>query len=99
MSGTIVYEPKRDHRCSPGWRWETSTGGPHVPGAPPPLPKGARYGVPPSPSKYPKGTVWQCACGQTWVSQGSPAEHMPGVCTWRREGRWERRRRERRSQP
>lgn len=90
---SVVYKPERKHHCSPGWTWRASTG--EGIGA---VPKGMRYGIPPTPWDYPKGTVWQCECGQTWVSQGSPAAGRPGWCTFRREGRFERRRRERRSQ-
>jgi len=92
MSGTTVHRPRRKHVCSPGWTWKPSSGEGF-----PTLPAGTMCGVPPTPYEYPVGTVWQCECGQTWVSGGSPAVNMPGVCTWRREGRWERRRRERKS--
>jgi hypothetical protein len=80
VSGEVVSRPQRKHQCAPGWRLAPS----------------GLHAIPPSAYDYPKGTVWQCECGQTWVSKGAPTPSSPGFCTWRREGRWERRRRERR---
>jgi len=78
--------------CAPGVGRRVSTGvGLYS------LPPGTVELVPPSPYEYPQGTVWVCQCGQGWVSEGAPAAHMPGRCTFRREGRLERRRRERRA--
>lgn len=88
---TVVHAPNRTHRCGPGEEIRRSTGTDGWS-----LPAGTSVVIPSSPYRYPKGTVWRCDdCGKTWVSQGSPALHMPGVCTWREEGRFERWRRER----
>lgn len=96
MSGEIISKPVLEHHCSPGWEWReaepdstlTQVYGP-----------GARYGVSPHGSDFPKGTTWLCECGQVWVSRGilglvgniySLEPHF------RRERWWERRRRLRR---
>lgn len=89
---TVVHRPLPRHDCQPGWEWHPHSGD---------GPLGDRLtghliGNPPDPWRFPRGTVWACDCGQTWVSCGSPAPNMPGVCTFRREGRFERWRRERR---
>jgi len=81
MGGKILKTPEREHSCDPGWR----EGGPAV--------LGGRYAYPPDPRSFPKGTVWQCECGQTWVSQGALARNSPGIIHFRRERRLERRRR------
>lgn len=98
MSG-IVHKPATVHACSPGWTWTPSKGDGEIPA---PFP-GAHYGTPPKVHDYPKGTVWECACGITWVSRGpqpAPANwrYGPGMAPplWKRESRWARRRRERR---
>lgn len=86
--GAVVHRPARRHACAPGWKTRVSDGqGLYA------LPAGTLLADPPTAYDYPTGTVWQCTCGLTWVSTGSPAAHMPGACGWRREGRWERRRR------
>lgn len=51
--------------------------------------------IPPNPHDYPRGTVWACECGKTWLSQGSPGVGMPGACAWAPEGRFARWRRTR----
>jgi hypothetical protein len=87
---TVVHKPERRHVCAPGVERRKidreSLYGPPV---------GSTELIPPDPWRYPRGTVVQCECGRTWVSEGSPAAHMPGFCTFRREGWFERRRRER----
>lgn len=92
MSGTIVSRPARKHSCSPGW-----TAGDPVDG----VPKlgGGVFAIPPSAHDYPRGTVWQCECGQTWVSAGPVALNSPGIIDFRPERRGERRRRERQAKP
>jgi len=92
MTGTVVHTAERRHHCDPG---VTTRKIDHTALCAPPPPFDYAL-VEPTPWGYPAGTVWQCECGRTWVSQGSPAVNMPGVCTFRREGRFERRRRERR---
>ncbi len=89
-AGAVISTPPRTHECAPGVRTRVCDG---LYG----LPEGTVALVPPDPWAYPTGTVWACTCGQTWVSEGSPAVNAPGVCTFRREGRFERWRRERRS--
>lgn len=79
------------HECHPGWRWVPIPDGTDIGllGIPS---SGARYGIPPSPWEYPKGTVWRCDnCKRHWVSLGQV--FRPGVCGWRPEFRRERRRR------
>lgn len=78
------------HSCDPGWTWKPiPEGGPLLlPGG-----MGGKYGVPPSPREFPKGTVWRCDCGRHWVSLGAPNRYSPGFCEWRPESRGERRRR------
>jgi hypothetical protein len=85
-TGRIVSTPPRGHSCDPGW--QTCTGE-----------DGTRYGIPPASWDYPKGTVWECGCGRTWVSRGAIAPNSPGFVDWRREGRRSRWRRERRPAP
>lgn len=93
MSGRVVNSPARPHRCAPGVTYKESVGeGLYA------LPKGTLLAQLPTPYDYPSGTVWQCECGLTWVSEGSPAINQPGVCAWRREGRFERWRRIRRAE-
>jgi hypothetical protein len=60
---------------------------------------GGLYGIPPASWDYPRGTVWECHCGKTWVSLGAPFVNMPGDCHFKPESqfaRWRRTRRERR---
>ena len=85
MSGQVVHRPERQHSCAPGW----TQGGP-VADRP-----GCSYAIPPEPREFPEGTVWQCECGVSWVSTGPIAPNSPGFIGFRRERRWERRRRER----
>lgn len=84
------------HSCSPGWVWtscpEDSDLFSIVLGG-----KGGKFGTPPTPWRYPKGTVWECDCGTTWVSTGPCDRYSPGSCGFRREGWFARRRRERRA--
>lgn len=93
--GRVIYSPPRGHSCAPGWTY-----GPVSDGTGDfPIPKGHRPAHPPHGWDYPRGTVWECGeCGQTWVSTGPPNEWSPGLCDFRREGRWERKRREKREQ-
>lgn len=79
----IVHKPPRVHACSPGWTWDEGVGF---------LDKGL-YGTPPSPQEYPRGTVWECDCGRTWVVYR--VDH--GIVHFRREGRLARWRRERKA--
>jgi hypothetical protein len=93
MGGKVIRHAKPGHACDPGWEEGTTTEDSDL------FPKGSRYGIPPTSSKYPAGTIWQCECGKTWVSLGTPerardAGHVL-TCFWRREHWWERRRRER----
>lgn len=86
MSGRIVAKPEPGHACAPGWA--TYTTGPEA------EPFGAgTWASPPNEADYPKGTVWECDCGRTYVSLGSitPGDRTP---RWRKERRRERRRRE-----
>ncbi len=84
--GKVLFTPEREHGCAPGW-----TQGDPVRDRP-----GYSYANPPEPGKYPKGTVWECPCGLTWVSTGPIAPNSPGFIDFRRERRGERRRREKR---
>lgn len=90
----IVHAPVVPHSCSPGWTWRPiPDNAPEyslVPGG-----KGGRYGTPPSRWDYPKGTVWECDCGRTWVSRGY-CQQCWNV-HFRREGRFARQRRERKT--
>lgn len=93
----IVHTPVLPHSCDPGWTWTPIPDDERealqlVPGG-----KGGRYGKPPSSYDYPKGTVWECDCGNTWISTGPLYSNWPGSCGFRREGRFARRRGERRS--
>jgi hypothetical protein len=88
MSGKVIARPENRHECAPGWRTEFRDGPPFGPG---------NYAIPPDAREFRKGTVWECECGKTWVSTGPIAPNAPGFIDFRREGRWERRRRERRS--
>ena len=74
MTGRVVDKPAPKHKCAPGWGWRTAA-------------SGKRYGVPPSSWDYPKGTVWECGCGQAWVSRGATAPNSPGFTWWRRQSR------------
>lgn len=78
--GGVIARPPRKHDCAPGWTTKTGS-------------DGRPYSIPPSSWDYPKGTVWECACGKTWVSQGAPRPNSPGFTWWRREHWWSRRRR------
>ena len=81
--GQVISRPQREHACDPGWR-------PYYVAEGDPLGFGPGwYTHPPWASDYPKGTVWQCDCGQVWVS--SRAER--GMAVFRRERRRERHRR------
>lgn len=86
---SIVRTPELQHSCAPGWTWTPIPAGHWLED----LGKGGSTGAPPSPSDYPKGTVWACDCGRTWVSGGRCAECWQ--VHFRREGRFGRRRRER----
>jgi hypothetical protein len=92
----VVARPATRHECSPGWTYSEpgEDCGPPFGAAPP----GGRWTYPPAARDYPKGTVWQCDCGQTWISTGPIASNAPGIIDFRRERRGERRRRERRAQ-
>ena len=93
MTGKVVKRVPLPHVCDPGWKWTPFPEGHVFAGMPAPA---GCHGTPPSPSEYPKGTVWECSCGQFWVSRGAPRWpdiYRPGVCLWRRESRRERRRR------
>lgn len=91
MASQIVYKPVDVYTCRPGWTsreiTEDSKFGPPV---------GSRIAVPPAGWDYPAGTVVECSCGNTHVSLGSPVG-APGIVLWRKEGKWERRRRERKA--
>jgi len=78
---TIVHTPEREHYCRPGW---TERAVDRTALYAPPFDVAV---VPPDPWRFPRGTVIECECGRTWVSEGSPAANAPGVCTFRREGR------------
>lgn len=92
MSSGIVHRPPVRHACAPGWTYSEpgEDCGPPF-GAPPP---GRCWAYPPNGYAYPKGTVWECECGRTWVSTGPPGPCSPGVVNFRPERRGERRRRE-----
>jgi hypothetical protein len=88
-SGHVVSIPEREHACAPGWRdyyVAEQDGLGFGPGW---------YSAPPASRDFPKGTVWECSCGRTWVSCGAAAPNSPGFTRWRPERRRERRRRER----
>ena len=86
--GHTVYRPSQEHVCDPGWTYKDAPEGSFPFGA-------GRYGIPPGPREFPKGTIWQCDCGRTWVSTGPIADNTPGFVDFRPERRGERRRRER----
>jgi len=83
MNGRIVSRLPEEHRCVPGW-----TEGEPVKDRP-----GYVYHMPPEPRLFPKGTVWECGCGKTWVSTGPIASNSPGFIGFRPERRRERKRR------
>lgn len=83
MSGRVIAFPARAHKCAPGWRDHQGS-------------DGCTYGVPPTAWDFPKGAVWQCACGRTWISQGAVTLNSPGFTHWKPESQRARRRRERR---
>lgn len=72
--GRVVARPLPKHDCAPGWTAKTGSDG-----------KG-RVLDPPSATDYPKGTVWECPCGKTWVSRGSAGTYS-NMAHWHREGR------------
>ena len=86
MTGRVIATPTPKHDCAPGWTTH------YAPGNSRPFGPGW-YSSPPSAYDYPKGTIWECPCGRTWVSTGPPAPNMPGVTGWRRERWWERHKR------
>ena len=73
-TGRVIAAPPRKHDCAPGWTWKTRG-------------DGRRYGIPPASWDYPKGTVWECSCGTTWVSKGAIVPASPGFTWWRRQSR------------
>ncbi len=83
-TGHVVATPARKHDCEPGWTTKTGT-------------DGRLYSVPPWASDYPKGTVWECPCGRTWVSRGAQVPGRSLFAWWRREGRLARWRRTRKA--
>jgi hypothetical protein len=83
----IVHTPVVPHSCSPGWTWTPIPDDMLVPGA-----KGGGYGTPPARWNFPKGTVWKCDCGRTWVALG---RCRCWQVHFRPEGRFARWRRER----
>ncbi len=87
MGGKAVFTPEWQHACAPGWTTEQSEGTPD--GL---FPAGC-YALPPQAHLYPRGTVWECGCGRTWVSAGPAAPRSPGFIGFRPERRGERRRR------
>ena len=95
MTGRVISVPERRHQCSPGWKEIPPVTSHPGSGEIMPLPPGMRRVAPPSVYDYPRGTVWECACGKTWVSQGSPlVRHgVTSVAEFRPERRLERRRR------
>lgn len=94
MASRIVYKPDdKPHVCRPGWTTRE-------------LPlddlaqlvqPGARALVAPTPWDFPPGTVVECECTKTYVSEGARYANAPGLCYFRREGWFERIRRERRA--
>ena len=82
-TGRVIAAPPRKHDCAPGWTTKTDA-------------SGERYGIPPTTHDYPKGTVWECPCGKTWVSRGTTGT-WANIPSWRREGRVARWRRTRKS--
>jgi hypothetical protein len=48
------------HDCLPGWTYDAA-----MPDDPNIL-----FGKPPVPGQYPRGAVWDCYCGDRWVSRG-----------------------------
>jgi len=88
--GQVISKPVPGHSCAPGWSDYYVAKRDDYFGTEP-----GWYSSPPDAYEYPKGTVWQCACGRTWVSTGPPAPNMPGITSFRPERWWERRRRER----
>lgn len=80
MSGAVIYQPPRKHRCGPGWRWHPDPDG-----------SGRRLGDPPWARDFPKGTVWQCNdCGCLWISLGTRNAGGGGPADFRRVGWLER---------
>lgn len=98
MSGRVIHTPDPGHACAPGWTYGPVSDGITRRGdALPALPKGMQPAHPPRGWDYPAGTVWECdGCGQKWVSTGPPDVYSPGFVEFRRESRWEKRRREKR---
>ena len=84
-SGHVVSVPELMHECDPGWR-------PYYVAERDLLGFGPGWYLhPPDERDFPKGAVWECSCGRTWVSLG----RRNGLwCNFRRERKRERRRRE-----
>lgn len=91
MSGRVVAMPAPVHRCAPGWTYRTPD--PVEAIGHPGWDWDTRLAYPPDARDYPRGTVWECDCGKTWVSTGPPNGRSPGIVDFRPERRLERRRR------
>lgn len=98
MTGHVVYRPSGEHECNPGVTYRPW---PEDSEIPPPF-EGARLVDNPEVRDYPRGTVWECECGTTWVSRGAaptpPGWHLAEGSRdvlWKRESRRARRKRER----
>lgn len=92
MNGRLIPGP-REHHCDPGWtRYEITD--PALTGI------GATTGLRPPSTAIQDGDVWECDCGLTWVAHHDYSRgHPMGLLepSFRREGRFERWRRERRT--
>lgn len=95
--GRVISVPERKHVCAPGWAELPPVTGHPATGDVMPLPPGMRRVAPPSAYDYPAGTVWECACGKTWVSKGRTVRRngVSNFADFRPERRLERWRRTR----
>jgi len=95
--GVVVHRPAGEHECNPGVTHKPIQEGSDLASLHP----GALYAAVPNASDYPRGTVWKCNCGTTWVSLGLTGGGLqrgggyaaPGL-EWKRESTRTRRRRE-----
>jgi hypothetical protein len=103
VTGQILSRPPERHSCAPGVEWRDAVLDDEMSRALGPR-KVANITVE---ADFPRGTRWRCDCGRVWVSLGADSSWYDGrrglVCAygmarpeWRREGRFERWRRERR---
>jgi hypothetical protein len=98
VTGRVVYCPQGPHECNPGVIHKPIPEGSDLASLHP----GAQFAVLPGRYDHPRGTVWKCDCGTTWVSQGltggglqRSGGYAAAGLEWKRESKRARRKRER----